>query len=216
MSLLTAPPRPLFVPYTERRWTIAEFERLIGAGFFMEGGPEYLWDGKIVTPMSEYEPHIIALDSLLEQLRARLSPADWWVRQDHPLWLREHYMPEPDIVVARGSLRDYAGRRPVPTDVALLVEVGDASYPFDAGKKLRQYATARIAPYWIVHLEARRVEVYTNPQGADETATYDPPVFYNLGDSVPLGLVRVVGEAEVVYPPIPVLEILGDAIGGQS
>jgi Uma2 family endonuclease len=211
---LTARPPRLEDVRPERRWTIAEFERLIDAGFLREGGPEFLWNGKILTPMSEHPPHILALDALFERLLLRLGSVDWSIRQDHPLDLREHYQPQPDIVVARGPRRDYAARQPRPEDVALLVEVADSSYPLDSGVMLREYAAARIPLYWIVNLGARRVEVYRNPRGAGDDATYDAPLLYNLVDEVPLELVPTAGAATRAYPPIPVRDIIGDAIRG--
>jgi Putative restriction endonuclease len=196
----------------ERRWTIAEFERLLSAGFLREGGPEFLWNGKILTPMSENPPHVLALDALFERLLLALGSADWSIRQDHPLDLREHYQPQPNVAVARGPRRNYRDRQPRPEDVALVVEVSDSSYPIDSGVMLREYAGAGIAIYWIVNLAACRVEVYLNPRGAGDHATYDPPRLYGLDDAVPLRLSPGAGLAERVYPPIAVREILGDTL----
>lgn len=52
-----------------------------------------------------------------------------------------------------------------PADVALLIEVSDATYPYDRNKKYTQYATAGIPVYWIVNLNRRQVEVYSQPDG---------------------------------------------------
>ena len=194
----------------ERRWTIAEFERLMDCGFLREGGPEFLWDGKILTPMSEYPPHIHAFDALLRRLFLRLDEAEWSVRPGHPLDLREHYQPQPDIVVARGPSAHYLGRQPGPLDVALLVEVADSSYPEDSGEMLREYARAGIAQYWIVNINARRIEVYKDPQLLGEAGAYASSTFYGPDAEVPLVLALAPGQPERAYPAIPVREILRD------
>jgi Uma2 family endonuclease len=50
--------------------------------------------------------------------------------------------------------------------VALVVEVADTSLELDRSVKQGLYAQAGIPVYWIVNLEARELEVYSDP--ADE------------------------------------------------
>jgi Uma2 family endonuclease len=50
-----------------------------------------------------------------------------------------------------------------PDDVALLVEVADASLRYDRGVKALLYAEAGIRDYWIVELAGDAVEVYREP-----------------------------------------------------
>jgi Uma2 family endonuclease len=71
--------------------------------------------------------------------------------------------PEPDVAVVCGSRDDYRGRLPEPDDVALLVEVADTSLSFDRGPKRAAYARGGITFYWIVNLNDRQVEVYSDP-----------------------------------------------------
>jgi hypothetical protein len=70
--------------------------------------------------------------------------------------------------------------------VALLVEVADSTYPEASGKFLRRYAFDGIAQYWIVNIDARRVEVYTEPQPAREA--YGSRTDSPMGALVPLTL----------------------------
>ena len=61
--------------------------------------------------------------------------------------------------VPEGTPRDR--RPPLPI---LVIEVSDTTYRKDAGPKLRLYARAGIADYWIVNIASQRLEVYRTPE----------------------------------------------------
>jgi Uma2 family endonuclease len=63
-----------------------------------------------------------------------------------------------------------------------------SSYAKDSGPKLRRYATFRIPVYWIVDLNRRIVEVYTEPFGPGKQAGYAGCVIYREGDQIPVEL----------------------------
>jgi Uma2 family endonuclease len=67
----------------------------------------------------------------------------------------------PDIMVLRPreSLRDW-----VPADLVLLVEVAHTSLSADLGAKARLYASAGVADYWVLDVEARVVIVHRDPR----------------------------------------------------
>jgi Putative restriction endonuclease len=207
---IATPTRPA---YPERLWTIEEFGRLISSGLVREGGPEILWDGRILVPPVPGPRECHAESGLLRLLLDRLDRDDWTIRPGHPLVLREGYLPDPDFVVARGPTSTYRARHPGAADVALVVEVADTSYPWDSGEALREYARSGIAQYWIVHIEAGRVEVYRNPHRVGEVFAYDEPALYPLDAAVPLVLTGGPGQPEWQYPAIPVREILLDSPG---
>ena len=121
--------------------------------------------------------------------------------------LRDGFKPQPDVVVFKGPVAHYTVRTPVPADVVLLVEIAATSYDLDSGVYLREYADRGIAPYWIVNIPDRRVEVYTGPTPAgDGPAGYRDRKDYALGETVP-----VVGEHGGVpfrMEGVPVWEIL--------
>jgi Uma2 family endonuclease len=50
----------------------------------------------------------------------------------------------------------------------MVIEVADTSLKRDRNAKLRSYARAGIGEYWIVNLESRAIEVYTDPDSAAE------------------------------------------------
>jgi Uma2 family endonuclease len=177
-------------------------------GKIEEGSRTFLWDGEVIEPMPENLPHINAVDHLRRLIEARLPVADWTVYPGHPVALSDGYEPQPDISVHRGPRSNYRINKPTPPDVALLVEVADTTYSENVGKFLRRYALEGIPQYWIVNLQARRVEVYTGP--IPEQEAYGSRKDYALGESVPLVLTR--DGVEAVFEGIDVDDILRDSL----
>lgn len=193
-----------------RRWTDAEFDRLVESGVIREGSPAFLWDGEVIDPMAEDYPHLNAVFHLFQILMARLVPADWTVNQNLGIELVAGYRPQPDLSVVRGprsSLRA-RGARPRPADVALLVEVSDTTYLDDSNEYLRKYAEVGISRYWIVNIQARTVEVYNGPD--PESLSYRVRVVYSLDETVPLTL--DVGGVATDLGAIAVRDILRDSL----
>jgi Uma2 family endonuclease len=108
---------------------------------------------------------------VVESLLRRALPPGWIVRTQSPITL-EQSEPEPDVVVARGELRDYAQRHPGPVDLALVIEVADSTLEFDRQQKAIVYAAAKIPEYWIVNLVDRQLEVHREPQAASTGHEY--------------------------------------------
>ena len=188
------------------RWTTAEFDRLVASGFIREGTRIFLWDGEIIVPMAEDISHANACDNARRALEARLPDDQWTVSPGHPLALSDGFLPQPDIVVARGSRSTYRRTRPTAQDAALVVEVANTSLAYDTGEYLRHYALEGIPLYWIVNIKARRVEVYSRPDR--EAGRYEVQANYGIGNVVPLTL------GEAAFEPIAVEAILRDSIEG--
>ena len=90
-------------------------------------------------------------------------------------------------MVLRGPRSLYHERVPTAAVLVLLVEVAFMSYAFDSGPGLREYASAGIAPYWIVNLPTRRFEVYSAPIPGGES--YRSRQDYSIGEEVPIGCI---------------------------
>jgi Uma2 family endonuclease len=101
--------------------------------------------------------------SLVEAAFLTNLPAGWILRIQDPITLATGE-PEPDLVVARGAIRDYSKRHPGAPEIGLVVEVADATLKFDRVEKAAEYASAGIAEYWIINLMDRQVEVHRHPQ----------------------------------------------------
>jgi Uma2 family endonuclease len=111
---------------------------------------------------------------------------EWVVRVQCAITTRDSE-PEPDLVVAEGPEEKYASRHPMPSEVALVIEVADSSLEKDRVAKGRLYARARIEIYWIVNLIDKTVEMYTNPKAGKKTQ-YEDRQDYAQGSLVPLVL----------------------------
>jgi Uma2 family endonuclease len=98
-------------------------------------------------------------------------------------------MPEPDLAVVRGEIEDYDQRDVMASDVALVVEIAQATLATDQTDMKRVYGARSIPVYWIVNLIERQIEVSTDPtpEGYRTSQTFKP------GEHVPV----VIGGAEV-------------------
>lgn len=142
-----------------RRFTRAEYDRLIELGFF-RGERLELIRGTLLDMPPIGPPHATVVSRLNRILvPALLERAD--VRIQQPLYARDESEPEPDVAVV--ALGDYSNRHP---DCALLViEVAESSLEFDRDSKGPLYAASNVSEYWIVDIAGRAVEVYGGPGG---------------------------------------------------
>jgi len=143
-----------------RRWTRHEYDRLIEIGLLREDDPIELVEGRLLVAEPQHDPHARAVELASEALRVGFGPG-WRIRVQLPLALGAASLPEPDVAVLRGTPRDAPPGH--PTSAALVVEVADSSLQVDRGLKVRGYARAGIADYWIVNLLDGVVEVYRDP-----------------------------------------------------
>jgi Uma2 family endonuclease len=170
------------------RITVEEYHRMAEAGIF---GPESrveLLEGVIVDKMTKKTPHVHATD-LLDDLLHHFLPrgSDYFASMGNPVTIEDRDgEPEPDAMVLRGRLSDYAGRRRTPADAALVIEVSDTSYRYDRFDKWVTYAGARVPVYWILDLNRGRLEVHTEPSGQGETAYYAHTQIFGPDDQVAL------------------------------
>jgi Uma2 family endonuclease len=182
---LHGPPPPAVSTLPVRRFTVAEYHKLIEIGMISENDRVELLNGWVVAKMGINPPHASSLTRLSRRL-GQLLGNDWIIREQSSLTIpSSDSEPEPDLVVASGPEEEYDDRHPDPKDVVLLAEVADSSLSEDRGEKLQTYARAKIALYWIVNLIDRRVEVYTQPRGA-KNPTYKQHTNYGPDDEVPV------------------------------
>ncbi len=166
------------------RFSVREYHDMIRAGILGEDDPVELLDGWLVPKMMKNPPHSAATDLVRYALEG-IVPKGWYVRSQDAITLATSE-PEPDAVVVRGDRRTYVDRHPGPEDVALVVEVADASLKRDRTSKKRLYAQAGIPSYWIVNLVEGRIEVYTDPSGPTGEPDYRQHRTYGKSEEVPL------------------------------
>jgi Uma2 family endonuclease len=166
------------------RLTVSQYHDMIQHGILTEDDPVELLEGWLIQKMSKNPPHRVSTRRARERL-SRALPAGWYVDAQEPITTLDSE-PEPDVIVVRGDSDDYADRHPSPGDVALVVEVADASLHRDRTIKKRAYARAGIALYWIVNLIDRRVEVYSGPSGPSDQPDYRQRSEHGEGDTLVL------------------------------
>jgi len=143
-----------------RRWTRAEYDRLIDFGIFKPGEHIELLGGHLIVSEPHGTFHSAAIGLVEDALRACFG-VGWTVRVQMPIALDAESEPEPDLAVVPGTHRDYATAHPARP--VLLVEVADSSLADDRRTKAALYARAGIEDYWILNLVDRVLEVCREP-----------------------------------------------------
>jgi Uma2 family endonuclease len=166
-------------PYPVRRFTVAEYEAIARAGILTEDDNVELLEGWIVPKMTKHPPHDGTIDLLLFLL-AKALPVGWYPRGQNVV-VTEDSEPEPDIAVVRGQPGNHRDRHPIGSDVGLIIEVADSTVTRDR-RKARIYARAGVPHYWIVNLDQRQVETYSEPTRDGANAIYQTRHIFRGGD----------------------------------
>lgn len=169
-----------------RRFSLAEYHKLIEIGLLTEDDDLELLEGYLVNKMPHNPPHDGTIQKVMKSL-ARALPSGWDMRIQSAVTLDDSE-PEPDLAVVRGDENTYLTRHPGPADIGLIVEVANSTLPTDRIDKGRIYASAAIVCYWIVNLVDGLIEVYTGPSGPSGMPTFAQRTDFRAGDMVPLGL----------------------------
>ena len=175
-------PRATVRPY---RLTVRQFLKAVEAGVFPHDVRLELLGGIPVRKMTRNPPHNSTVFKLATGLRA-LLPREWIVYEEKPVVAGRMWRPEPDLALIRGPIELYERHDPKADDVALIIEGSDTSYEDDRGFKWHRYAAARLSTYWIVNLQDRQVERYSDPTGRGNSARYNVSSIYKKGDSIPV------------------------------
>jgi Uma2 family endonuclease len=179
------------------RLTPEQFLRAAESGAFGDDRVELL-GGLVFRKMTKNTPHNFT-SATLHELILRAIPPGYFADKESSMVIPPHWRPEPDVMVVRGARRDYLPGGIGPGAVALLVEVSDeSSLRRDRGRKLRGYARAGVAAYWIVDLVARQVEALSEPTGPSDRPAYRRRTIYRPDDELPL----VIDGREVARFPV--------------
>lgn len=175
VSLSLPVPSPLNAPSyptlpSVRRFTVAEYHRMIRDGYFAHDERFELIDGLILRKMPKDPIHEAVLFRSNRVLTG-LLPAGWHVRMQGPVTMSTSE-PEPDLSVAPGDELDWGDRHPGPADVPFVVEVSRTTLADDRQVKGPLYARAGILTYVILNVVDWRAEVYSDPSGDDPAPAY--------------------------------------------
>ena len=146
-------------PVRHRRFSVAEYHKMIDAGIVGKGEHVELLEGEIVQMSPMEKPHARATGKLDRWFQRNLGD-EYSVRVQLPLTLRDSE-PEPDVAIVRE--RDAALAQRHPKTALLALEVANMSVRYDLETKARIYAKARIPEYWLVVVRKRLVEVLRDP-----------------------------------------------------
>ncbi len=181
--------KPTVVPLLYRI-TVAQYHRMIQTGILTEDHRVELLEGMIVNKMPHNPPHDGTITRIQRRLARQLSD-DWLIRVQCAITTKDSE-PEPDLAIVKGPEDIYFTRHPVPRNIALLIEVADTTLESDRMVKGLLYARARIPIYWIINLNERQVEVYTEPKGGKSPA-YRRRTDFGINTKIPL----VIEDSEV-------------------
>jgi Uma2 family endonuclease len=168
-----------------RKFTPAQYHRLIDTGIILEGEPIELLEGYLVEKHVRNPPREMALRRMTARLPRHLP--GWFLQVQGAVALGASE-PEPDGAVLRGDETSCDGRLPAPSDLGLVIEISDSSLDFDRREKGRIYARAGIPVYWIVNVVDGQVEVYADPDTAANPPAYRARTDYKPGDQLPVVL----------------------------
>jgi len=152
---------------TIRRYTVERYLGLLDEGVLSPDDRVELLEGVIVAEPPSDPPHATGVNLAASVLTGAVG-ARAAVRVQVPLVVGRLSLPEPDVAVVPGHLRDYSTRH--PTSALLVIEVADSSLVQDRLTKGAIYAAGGIPDYWIVNLRTRTVEVFRAPD--PEAARY--------------------------------------------
>jgi len=171
------------------RLSVNQFDRMVATGILTENDRVELIEGVLIAKMSKNPPHRVATRKTVLALERVISP-EWHAAKEEALEISAFSKPEPDAAVVRAELEFDATRDAAAADCALVAEVADATLDYDRTVKLRTYAAAGIAVYWIVNLVDRQIEVYSDPTGPTltepESAVYRRREVFGPDDAVPV------------------------------
>jgi Uma2 family endonuclease len=145
-----------------KRFTIADYHRLMELGFLREGDRVELIRGELFEMSAQGTPHTFTTTHLCRHLD-RLLGDEASVRGQVPITISTDSEPEPDVVIARINETDYFSHHPYPEDILLLIEVSDTTLEYDRTTKLSLYAEANIPHYWIANVKTHQMECHTQP-----------------------------------------------------
>jgi Uma2 family endonuclease len=186
MSSIIANPQFGTTPLPMRKFTVAEYHRMIETGILTAKDDVELLEGWVVARMPRKPPHDVGVELARGAVGSKL-PASWSIRGQSAI-TTDDSEPEPDIAVVRGEPRAYRVRHPGPADIGVLIEIADTTLAYDRREKGRIYAHAGLPYYWIVNLVDACVEVYTDPDSIVAVPSYRTRTDHGSGQHIPLVL----------------------------
>lgn len=163
----------------QRRITVDEYHRMIGAGILGEDEHVQLLAGTVVAMTPQGRPHARVVQRLT-RLFVRAVGDDLEVLTQLPLTLLDESEPEPDLAIVRAE--DAQSGEHHPRTAVLVIEVAGDSLRLDRQSKAALYARAGIPEYWIANLAEATVEVHGEPD--PEAGAYRAKTIVRSGETL--------------------------------
>jgi len=167
--------------FERHKFTADAVMRLAEQGFFDNGPRVELLEGDLVD-VSPQGPIHSTLVAMLHALLGEAYGPGYFARSHSPVVGTLDSIPEPDVAIVMGGQREFMHKLPGPDYTLLVVEVAHSSLPYDR-KKARVYAKAGYAMYWLIDVQACRLEVYTDPS---ESGAYGNTQIFREDETVSL------------------------------
>ena len=161
------------------QFTLDEVLELIGQG--MVDQRVQLLGGEIYDMPSDGAQHARFAMGIGRQFMASL-PQSFFIGVQTTLKLSDHNAPSPDVYVLSGNLPD---GDVAPSQILLVVEVGDTTLSSDLNYKARLYAEHGVQEYWVIDVNARCIHVHRDPRDG----AYPQPQVLDAATSVAARLV---------------------------
>jgi Uma2 family endonuclease len=145
-----------------KHFSLDEYNRLGELGFFTGNKRVELMYGQIIEMAAKGTAHSVCSTRLNRELLKILEERAT-LRGQEPIIIPPDSSPEPDYAIVRNHPDDYLSAHPGPSDIFWVIEISDSTLNFDQQVKLALYAEAAISDYWIINLEDKHLEVYSDP-----------------------------------------------------
>ncbi len=150
------------VGVARRLFTRGEYHRMAEVGILKPNDRVELIRGEIVEMSPPGRRHVAFVNNLTQLLVLRLA-GHAIVSVQNPVVLADDTEPQPDLTILRRRPVPYKEREAYTEDVLLLIEVAESSLAYDRSTKLKLYAEAGIAEYWVIDCVGESIEVYRTP-----------------------------------------------------
>ncbi|MGF1550544.1 MAG: Uma2 family endonuclease [Sphingomonadaceae bacterium] len=144
--------------------TVDDFLLLDRAGAFGKYQKTELIDGQVIVVNAEYAEHFTVKNRLYRRIADACDGLGRGVQawSEGSIEIPPHNVPQPDIFItdeepSRGLVK--------LETVLLVVEVAASSLEQDLGPKLKAYATAGVAEYWVVDVKGGAIHQLWAPAG---------------------------------------------------
>jgi Uma2 family endonuclease len=180
-------------------WNADLLYKLDGAGIFGDARIELI-EGEVIE-MSPIGPRHAAVTAKVTTTLVRIFALGYVVFPQNPVRLSSRSVPQPDVMVLRGTFADYLDT--LPETAVLMVEVADSTLASDRRDKTSLYARYNIQELWIVNVADEELEIYRQPR-RDNSATHG----FSYGLRQVLGREAAVSSLEMPEVSIPVADLL--------